>query len=68
LAYLNGNADRLHMDQSKIFLAGDSAGSQIAAQVANIISSPAYATTMGMAAPLDRSRWPASSCIAAPMM
>jgi acetyl esterase/lipase len=56
LAYLNGNADRLHMDKSKIFLAGDSAGSQIATQVANIISSPAYATTMGMAAPLDRSQ------------
>jgi acetyl esterase/lipase len=56
LAYLQRNAVRLHIDASKIFLAGDSTGSQIIAQIANIIGSPAYATTMSIASPLDRAQ------------
>lgn len=54
LAYLATNAARLHIDPSKFFLAGDSAGSQIAAQLANIISVPAYAREMGIAAAIGR--------------
>eukprot|EP01031_Cornospumella_fuschlensis_P013681 gene13681-16725_t len=43
LAYLQANAKRLHIDSSHFYLAGDSAGAQIAAQVANIGSAPSYA-------------------------
>jgi len=43
LAYIQANAARLHVDPSKFFLAGDSAGAQIAAQLANVISTPSYA-------------------------
>lgn len=48
LGYLQRNAERLNIDSSKIILAGDSAGSQIVAQTANIITSPAYATEIGI--------------------
>lgn len=43
LAYLQKHADRLHIDTNKMALAGDSAGSQIVAQMATIITSPSYA-------------------------
>ena len=56
LSYLQENADRLHIDRSKIILAGDSAGSQIVAQVANIITSPAYARDIGISPRLDASQ------------
>lgn len=48
LAYLGRNAARLHIDTSSLFLAGDSAGAQIAAQLANVITSPSYAREMGI--------------------
>lgn len=48
LNYLQNNADRLHIDTNNIVLAGDSAGSQIVAQMANIITSPAYADEVGI--------------------
>ena len=54
LAFLKGNARRFHIDLSKLFLAGDSAGAQIAAQVANIISDPSYARQMGMKPAIQR--------------
>lgn len=41
--YIQKNAERLHADTSKIFLAGDSAGSQLSAQLAALITSPTYA-------------------------
>ncbi|HEY8996685.1 MAG TPA: alpha/beta hydrolase [Edaphobacter sp.] len=56
LAYLVRNAERLHIDRDRIFLAGDSAGAQLAAQLANIISSPDYATTMGIHPAIERSQ------------
>lgn len=43
LGYLEQNADRLNIDKTQIFMAGDSAGSQIVAQMANIMTSPSYA-------------------------
>ncbi|HXE09929.1 MAG TPA: alpha/beta hydrolase [Verrucomicrobiae bacterium] len=52
LRYVQANAARLHIDPSRFILAGDSAGSQIAAQVATIITNPAYARQMGMASPM----------------
>ena len=36
---------------SRLFLAGDSAGSQIAAQTALVISDPRYATQLGLRRP-----------------
>ena len=38
LAFLEKNEARLHVDASKLFLAGDLAGAQIAAQLAAVIS------------------------------
>lgn len=43
LAYLEQHAERLHIDPNNIVLAGDSAGSQIVAQMAAMITSSAYA-------------------------
>lgn len=48
LAWLDANAEQLGVDRSRIFLAGDSAGAQIAGQTANLITSPAYARDMGL--------------------
>ena len=48
LKYLQDNAERLHIDPTKIVLAGDSAGSQIVAQMATIITSPPYANETGI--------------------
>lgn len=48
LQYLQQQAPRLHIDPNRIMLAGDSAGSQIAAQTADIITSPTYAKTIGI--------------------
>jgi acetyl esterase/lipase len=48
LAYIVANAQRLNIDPDRIFLAGDSAGAQIAAQTALIISDADYARQMGI--------------------
>lgn len=56
LAYLMQNAERLRIDPARIFLAGDSAGAQIAAQVANTISVPAYATALGIVPSISRAQ------------
>ena len=54
LAYLERNAKRLHMDASRIVLAGDSGGAHIAAQVANLVSVPTYAAALGIAPSIRR--------------
>jgi acetyl esterase len=56
LAYIGKNATRLHVDSSKLFLAGDSAGAQIAAQLANVISVPSYAREVGIVPSIERSQ------------
>ncbi len=48
LGYIRQNAARLHVDTNQIVLAGDSAGSQIAAQVATLTTSPSYAKLIGI--------------------
>lgn len=48
LKYVQDNAERLNIDANKIIMAGDSAGSQIVAQVANAITSAEYANKIGM--------------------
>lgn len=43
LKYITANADRLRVDTTKIFMAGDSAGSQITSQIATLATNPEYA-------------------------
>jgi len=56
LGYIASNAARLHVDPSRFFLAGDSSGAQIAAQMAAIISEPSYAKVMDIAPSIDRAQ------------
>lgn len=48
LAYLAANASRLGLNGGKFVLAGDSAGAQIAAQTAAMLTHPAYARALGI--------------------
>jgi acetyl esterase/lipase len=48
LAHIVANAKRFNIDPERIVLAGDSAGAQIAAQTALIISDAGYARRMGI--------------------
>jgi acetyl esterase len=54
LGYLVRNPAELHIDPDAIVLAGDSAGAQIAAQLAIIITDPSYAGQMGISPSLER--------------
>jgi acetyl esterase len=56
LGFLSRNAASLHVDRSRLFLAGDSAGAQIAAQLANAISSSSYAAEIGVVPFVERSQ------------
>ncbi|MDX2776635.1 alpha/beta hydrolase [Streptomyces caniscabiei] len=56
LKYINEHAAELNVDKNQIVLAGDSAGSQIAAQVATIITNPQYAKLMNMTPPIQASQ------------
>ncbi len=53
LGYLRANAARMGLDGSRLILAGDSAGAQIAAQVANLLTAPDYAAAMGVTPTVD---------------
>jgi acetyl esterase/lipase len=48
LGYVEEHAEHLNIDKNQIFLAGDSAGSQIVAQMGNIITNDAYAKLVGI--------------------
>lgn len=48
LAYLTANADELHVDNNRIFMAGDSAGAQITSQMAVLITNPDNAAALGI--------------------
>jgi acetyl esterase/lipase len=54
LRYVVANAARFNIDPNRIFLAGDSAGAQIAAQAALVISSPAEARLLGIQPAIPR--------------
>jgi acetyl esterase len=56
LDFLQRNGEELHADSSRFFLAGDSAGAQIAAQLANVITSPSYASDVGITPSIQRSQ------------
>jgi acetyl esterase/lipase len=55
LAHVVDHADRLGIDPGRVVLAGDSAGAQIAAQVALLVTDPAYAAEIGIDAPVPSS-------------
>lgn len=46
LTFLEAEGETLHVDATRIVLAGDSAGAQIAAQLANAITAPDYAAAI----------------------
>ena len=46
LNYIVANADDLHVDASRIILAGDSAGAQLSSQLAAAVTNPSYATEL----------------------
>lgn len=48
LGHILANAGELGIDPDRIILAGDSAGAQLAAQVANIVTDPDYAARVGI--------------------
>jgi acetyl esterase/lipase len=54
LAFVKANAATLNIDSERIILAGDSAGAQIAAQLAIAISDPAYAQALGLTLAIQR--------------
>jgi acetyl esterase/lipase len=54
LAFLRANAANLNIDADRIFLAGDSAGSNIAAQLAIALSESGYAEAIGIAPAIPR--------------
>lgn len=56
LGHLVRNAADLNIDPDRIVLAGDSAGAQIAAQVAIIATDPSYAGRIGIAPELEPER------------
>lgn len=53
LAYLVDHAAELGVDPTRIVLAGDSAGAQYAAQLAVLVTNPAYANKVGIAPSLS---------------
>jgi acetyl esterase len=47
-AYVGNHAETLQADMNKVVLAGDSAGAQLSAQMAAIITNPSYAKEVGV--------------------
>lgn len=56
LGFINQHAAEYRVDPNKIILAGDSAGSQLASQLAVLITNPDYAFLTGMNPPLKPSQ------------
>ncbi len=57
IAYLSAEGGRLGIDATHLVIAGDSAGAQIASQVAAAAVDPAYATRLGVALRLPRDQF-----------
>lgn len=55
LAYIKAHAAELNVDTSRIVLAGDSAGAQLASQMTTLTVNPAYANLMGIEPALQKS-------------
>lgn len=56
LEHIVEHADELHVDPDRLLLAGDSAGAQLAAQVASLVTSPTYATRVDVAPTISAAR------------
>lgn len=56
LGYVVANASAFGVDPQRIFLAGDSAGAQLAAQLALVVTDTAYGRTIGIAPSIGRER------------
>lgn len=56
LAYIDAHADELGVDPNQIVLAGDSAGAQLASQMATLMTSPDYAEIMGITPALAKNQ------------
>jgi acetyl esterase/lipase len=56
LDFILKNSEELHADPRRVFLAGDSAGAQIAAQLANVIGSPSYAKDLHIVPSIERAQ------------
>lgn len=54
LSFIRSNAERFNIDPEQIFLGGDSAGAQIAAQMALVISDAEYARGLGVGSAMSR--------------
>jgi acetyl esterase/lipase len=54
LAYLETQATRLRIDPTRIVLAGDSTGAQLAAQLAAVVTTPGYARSLGVTPTITR--------------
>jgi acetyl esterase len=54
LSYLESHASGVHVDPRRIVLAGDSAGAQIAAVLANAIADPGFARAIGVTPSISR--------------
>jgi acetyl esterase/lipase len=48
ISYVQRNAERLHVDRQQLIIAGDSAGAQMASQIATLVTNPAYAADVGI--------------------
>lgn len=48
LAFIEQNAERLHVDVNRIVMAGDSAGANLTSQLAALITNPNYAAVMNV--------------------
>ncbi len=58
LAYVQEHAAELGVDASQIVLAGDSAGAQLASQLATLTTNPRYADLVGIEPALEPASWP----------
>lgn len=56
LEYLSRNATRFHIDTTQFIFAGDSGGAHIAAQLANTIVNPSYASLLDIAPAISASQ------------
>lgn len=56
LRHVCARADELRLDADRIVVAGDSAGAQLAAQLATVTTSPEYSQRVGVAPPVEATR------------
>jgi len=48
IAFAQDRADRFHVDADRLVVGGDSAGAQMASQVATLVTSPSYSARLGI--------------------